>query len=176
MSSTALKIFNTAKGSFQLGPAVQEDAEAMLSLLRETAELMVKQGLGQWTPSLFTMELMQQYLAEREVFLLRHHGDAAGMFTLQYGDPSYWGEQDDPSFGYLHRLTVRPNFRGLSLGAGMLSFAEEKLRAEGRAGFRLDCVSHLPGLNQFYVSQGFQFVAEQDLGGRIVNLYEKVFA
>ncbi len=175
MSNKALRIFTTAKGSFQLGMAVQEDAGDMLSMLRETAELMVKQGLGQWTPSLFTMELMQQYLKEREVFLLRQAGEAAGMFTLQYGDPSYWGERDDPSFGYLHRLTDRPQFRGLSLGAGMLSFTEEKLRAEGRAGFRLDCVSHLPGLNQFYMGQGFQFVAEQDMGGRIVNLYEKVF-
>ncbi|CAM3564021.1 MULTISPECIES: GNAT family N-acetyltransferase [Paenibacillus] len=175
MSNKALKMYTTAKGSFQLGTAAQEDAGEMLSMLREAAELMVKQGLGQWTPSLFTMELMQQYLEEREVFLLRHEGEAAGMFTLQYGDPSYWGERDDPSFGYLHRLTVRPQFRGLSLGAGMLSFAEEKLRAEGRAGFRLDCVSHLPGLNNFYVGQGFQFVAEQDMGGRIVNLYEKLF-
>jgi len=175
MSNKALKVFTTAKGSFQLGKAAQEDAGDMLSMLREAAELMVKQGLGQWTPSLFTMELMQQYLEEREVFLLRHDGEAAGMFTLQYGDPPYWGERDDPSFGYLHRLTVRPDYRGLSLGAGMLSFAEEKLRAEGRAGFRLDCVSHLPGLNRFYVGQGFQFVAEQDMGGRIVNLYEKVF-
>lgn len=175
MSNKALKMYTTAKGSFQLGTAAQEDAGEMLSMLREAAELMVKQGLGQWTPSLFTLELMEQYLEEREVFLLRHEGEAAGMFTLQYGDPSYWGERDDPSFGYLHRLTVRPQFRGLSLGAGMLSFAEEKLRAEGRAGFRLDCVSHLPGLNYFYVGQGFQFVAEQDMGGRIVNLYEKLF-
>ena len=39
----------------------------------------------------FSLDLMEQYLAEREVFILWHEDEAAGMFTLQYGDPDYWG-------------------------------------------------------------------------------------
>jgi GNAT superfamily N-acetyltransferase len=147
----------------------------MLLLLKEAAEVMEQEGRRQWSPSLFSLELMQQYLAEREVFILWHEGEAAGMFTLQYGDAAYWGDRDDPGFGYLHRLTVRSSYRGLELGAKMISFAEAYLLSKGRRGFRLDCVSHLPTLNQFYQRQGFQFVAEQDMGGRFVNLYEKTF-
>ncbi|WP_036717241.1 GNAT family N-acetyltransferase [Paenibacillus sp. JCM 10914] len=173
---TVLETLATEQGEFTLGLARNEHADIMLSMLIETAEVMEQQGLKQWKPSIFSIELMQQYLAERKVFLLMAEHEAVGMFTLQAGDPAYWGERDDASFGYLHRLTVRPKYRGLNLGTKMLYFAESYLRGEGMTGFRLDCVSHLPSLNAFYTRQGFEFVAEQDMGGRFVNLYQKVFS
>lgn len=168
-------MFSTEQGRFELRRAEAGDAGEMLALLTEAAEVMEQQGRKQWSPSLFSLDLMEQYLAEREVFILWHEDKAAGMFTLQYGDPDYWGKRDDPSYGYLHRLTVRFAYRGLELGNQMISFAESYLVSKGKRGFRLDCVSHLPTLNRFYQRQGFQFVAEQDMGGRIVNLYEKTF-
>ncbi|MBY0162298.1 GNAT family N-acetyltransferase [Paenibacillus lautus] len=168
-------IFSTEQGRFELRRAEAVHAGEMLALLTEAAEVMEQQGRKQWSSSLFSLDLMEQYLAEREVFILWHEDEAAGMFTLQYGDPDYWGKRDDPSYGYLHRLTVRFAYRGLELGNQMISFAESYLSSKGKRGFRLDCVSHLPTLNRFYQRQGFQFVAEQDMGGRIVNLYEKTF-
>ncbi|MFE0556729.1 GNAT family N-acetyltransferase [Paenibacillus lautus] len=167
--------FSTEQGLFELKVAEAEQAGVMLSLLKEAAEVMEQQGRQQWSPSIFSFDLMEQYLAEREVFILWHKDVAVGMFTLQYGDPAYWGERDDPAYGYLHRLTVRASYRGLELGTKMISFAESYLLSMGKQGFRLDCVTHLPTLNQFYQRQGFQFVAEQDMGGRVVNLYEKRF-
>ncbi|MGG3281475.1 GNAT family N-acetyltransferase [Paenibacillus solani] len=171
----AAATFSIPQGRFELRKAGAEQAEEMLHLLTEAAVVMEQQGLKQWHPSLFTLELMNQYLAEREVYILWHEEKAAGMFTLQYGDPAYWGERDDPGFGYLHRLTVRFSYRGLGLGEKMLSFTEAYLLSKGAKGFRLDCVSHLPTLNDYYQRHGFQFVAEQDMGGRKVNLYEKTF-
>ncbi|MFB4322619.1 GNAT family N-acetyltransferase [Priestia sp. BR_2] len=173
MESAAM--FSTEQGRFELRRAEAVHAGEMLALLTEAAEVMEQQGRRQWSPSLFSLDLMTQYLEEREVFILWHEDKAAGMFTLQYGDPDYWGKRDDPSYGYLHRLTVRFVYRGLGLGNKMISFAESYLVSKGKRGFRLDCVSHLPTLNRFYQRQGFQFVAEQDMGGRIVNLYEKNF-
>ncbi|WP_433939367.1 GNAT family N-acetyltransferase [Paenibacillus lautus] len=173
MESAAM--FSTEQGRFELRRAEAVHAGEMLTLLTEAAEVMEQQGRKQWSPSLFSLDLMKQYLEEREVFILWHEDKAAGMFTLQYGDPDYWGKRDDPSYGYLHRLTVRFAYRGLELGNKMISFAESYLVSKGKRGFRLDCVSHLPTLNRFYQRQGFQFVAEQDMGGRIVNLYEKNF-
>lgn len=173
MESAAM--FSTEQGRFELRRAEAVHAGEMLALLTEAAEVMEQQGRKQWSPSLFSLDLMEQYLAEREVFILWHEDEAAGMFTLQYRDPDYWGKRDDPSYGYLHRLTVRSAYRGLELGNQMISFAESYLVSQGKRGFRLDCVSHLPTLNRFYQRQGFQFVAEQDMGGRIVNLYEKTF-
>lgn len=109
-------MFSTEQGRFELRRAEAVHAGEMLALLTEAAEVMEQQGRKQWSPSLFSLELMEQYLEEREVFILWHEDKAAGMFTLQYGDPDYWGKRDDPSYGYLHRLTVRFAYRGLELG------------------------------------------------------------
>ncbi|WP_245640110.1 GNAT family N-acetyltransferase [Paenibacillus dakarensis] len=168
--------FETGQGFFSLCLAGQEDKNDMLYILRETAELMVRDGLNQWTPSLFSLELMEEYVTEREVFLLKFDHKPAGLFTLQDSDPAYWGERNDQRFLYLHRLAVLPGFRGLQLGQKMIRFAEERAGNKEKIGLRLDCVSHLEGLNQFYKRQGFEFIAKQSMGKRFVHLYEKRFS
>lgn len=173
MGFKVLERLETAQGDFELGLAESEHREELMFILRSTAEQMVKEGLNQWTPSLFTSELLDEYLAEREVFLLRFDDKPCGMFTLQESDPSYWGERNDSRFGYLHRLAVLPAYRGLNLGTKMVQYGEERVMKQGKLGLRLDCVSHLEGLNQFYQRQGYRFIAKQNMGNRKVHLYEK---
>lgn len=175
MGIEVLKRLETDRGLFELGLAQLEHKEEMLFIFKSTAELMVKQGLNQWTPDLFSLELMEEYLKEREVFLLIHEDKPVGIFTLQDSDPSYWGERNDNRFSYLHRLAVLPNYRGLNLGQSMIQFAEYRAISKGKLGIRLDCVSHLEGLNVFYRRQGYEFVAKQNMGTREVHLYEKQF-
>ena len=176
MGTEVLERFETEKGTFEITLAHAVHKEAMLHILTETAEQMLKDGLNQWVPSLFTLELMDEYLNEREVFLLQYEGKPAGMFTLQDSDPSYWGERNDNHFGYLHRLAVLPAYRGLALGTAMIRFGEKRIKDQGKLGLRLDCVSHLESLNRFYSRQGYQFVAKQNMGTRDVHLYEKRWA
>lgn len=175
MGFEVLKRIETEKGHFDIGLAQAEDKEDMLLIFQETAELMVEQGLNQWTPSIFSLSLMEEYLAEREVFLLKFEGKPVGIFTLQDSDPSYWGDRNDNRYDYLHRLAVRPEYRGLNLGQAMIQFGENRVKGKGKRGLRLDCVSHLESLNQFYSRQGYEFVDKQNMGTREVHLYEKRF-
>lgn len=158
--------------------AQREDAEILTEMMHEAAEVMVSAGVEQWKPAMFTQELVLGYFENRRVFLLTADNCPAGLFTLQNGDAAYWKERNDERYLYLHRLTVRPQYRGLDYGGKMLRFAEEEARRLGKRGLRLDCVAHLPKLNHYYQRCGFRFVAEQDLnretGGRYVNLYEKL--
>lgn len=167
--------FETMKGHFDIVLAQAEDAEDMLMIFHKTAGLMVKQGLNQWTPSIFSLTLMENYLAEREVYLLNFEEKPVGIFTLQDSDPSYWGDRNDNQYDYLHRLAILPEYRGLHLGEAMIQFAEKRVQAKGKRGLRLDCVSHLESLNQFYSRQGYEFVDKQNMGTREVHLYEKRF-
>ncbi|MDO3412870.1 GNAT family N-acetyltransferase [Saccharibacillus sp. CPCC 101409] len=167
----------TAADGLRIREASREDSEQLAGILREAAELMVQSGVEQWKPEMFTAETVEEYFHTRRVFVLEKDGYAAGLFTLQNSDPSYWGERNDERYLYLHRLTVRPEFRGLDYGDRMLRYAEREADEQGMKGLRLDCVAHLPKLNAYYVRQGFVFAAERDLnrgvGGRYVNLYEK---
>lgn len=175
MAFDVLKQIQTGKGTFELGFACSGHQEEMLRILRATAEQMVKDGRNQWIPDLFSLELMDEYLREREVILLRHEDQPAGMFTLQESDASYWGERNDTRYYYLHRLAVLPVYRGLELGNRMIEFGEMHAAQKGKTGLRLDCVTHLDTLNAYYHRLGYRFIAEQNLGSRIVNLYEKTF-
>ncbi|MEJ8307273.1 GNAT family N-acetyltransferase [Saccharibacillus sacchari] len=157
--------------------AVLSDADILAEMLREAAEIMVKSGVEQWKPEMFSREAVLEYFKSRRLFLLIADGNPAGLFTLQDSDPAYWQELNDEGYLYLHRLTVRPEYRGLDYGGEMLRYAEAEARKSNKRGLRLDCVAHLPGLNAYYRRSGFQFIAERDLnrsvGGRYVNLYEK---
>lgn len=164
----------------QIREAQPTDAAILADLMREAAEVMVEKGIEQWKPEMFTEETVRGYFDTRRVFMLKANGHPAGLFTLQDSDPAYWGDRNDARYLYLHRLTVRPSCRGRDYGSFMLRCAEEEAARAGKLGLRLDCVAHLPSLNAYYVRSGFRFVAERDLnrevGGRYVNLYEKLLS
>lgn len=157
--------------------AVPADTDTLAEMLSEAAEVMVKSGVEQWKPEMFSTEAVMEYFENRRIFLLTSDGNPAGLFTLQDSDPGYWQELNDERYLYVHRLTVRPEYRGLDYGGEMLRYAEAEAARLNKRGLRLDCVAHLPSLNAYYQRSGFRFVAERDLnrsvGGRYVNLYEK---
>ncbi|WP_060860230.1 GNAT family N-acetyltransferase [Paenibacillus riograndensis] len=158
--------FRIHKGSF-------EWAEDVLKLLREAAGWMESKGIRQWTPGQFVEQDIQGYFTDREVYLALDGNALAGMFTLQFSDAQYWGERNDESYAYLHRLTVAQTHRGGGLGRQMIGFAVLKARELGRKGLRLDTAAHNVKLNRYYQSMGFRYMGTRDVGeGRLVNLYE----
>ncbi|MCQ4085575.1 GNAT family N-acetyltransferase [Saccharibacillus sp. JS10] len=165
--------------SLAIREASVSDAPILVEMLQEAAQAMVEQGIEQWKPEMFNEKTVSEYFVSRRVFILEKEHQAAGLFTLQNSDPSYWEELNDEDYLYLHRLTVRSAYRGLHYGEFMISFAEQEAIRLHKRGLRLDCVKHLPTLNEYYRRCGFQWIAERDLkrsvGGRYVNLYEKVF-
>ena len=167
-----------SEAKLQIFETQPTDAAILAELMREAAEVMVEKGVEQWKPEMFTEETVRRYFDTRRVFMLKADGHPAGLFTLQDNDPAYWGDRNDDRYFYLHRLTVRPLYRGRDYGSFMLHYAEEEAVRADKDGLRLDCVAHLPSLNAYYVRSGFRLVAERDLnrevGGRYVDLYEKL--
>lgn len=165
------------EAGLRIREAKRDEAGLLANLMREAAQVMVDRGIEQWKPDMFDAETVRGYFDTRRIFLLTADERPAGLFTLQERDPAYWADADDDRYLYLHRLTVRPEYRGRDYGGYMLRFAEEEVVRSGKRGLRLDCVAHLPSLNAYYIRSGFRFVAERDLkrevGGRYVNLYEK---
>lgn len=148
-------------------------SEDVLELLREAAGWMESNGIKQWTPGQFNSNDITGYFSSREVYFAVDGDTLAGMFTLQFSDPLYWGNKNDENYAYLHRLTVAVPYRGLGLGERMLSFARLTAQERGCLGLRLDTVAHNVKLNRFYQSMGFRFMGMNEMDeGRLVNLYE----
>ncbi len=176
-NSTSHEWLRESEAVLVIREAIRADAPILAEILREAAERMVSSGVEQWKPEMFSVETVLEYFERRRVFLLTSNGKSAGLFTLQDSDPDYWNEWNDERYIYLHRLTVRPEYRGLDYGGEMLRYAEKEAKRLNKRGLRLDCVAHLPSLNAYYRRSGFRFIAKRDLkrsvGGRYVNLYEK---
>ncbi|BCG59493.1 GNAT family N-acetyltransferase [Paenibacillus sp. URB8-2] len=165
---------DTPLGSLTVVRADSSMAGEVLRLLREAAQWMRDNGLTQWRPEQFKEEDILAYFSEREVYVAMKDSEAAGMFTLQFSDPQYWGSRNDEGFAYLHRLAVGLPFRGAGLGGKLLESAAETAKMSGRR-LRLDTIEHNVKLNRYYQTQGFRFMGTNDVGGgRLVNLYEKM--
>lgn len=148
-------------------------AGVVLKLLREAAMWMENNGIKQWTPGQFKEEDIADYFTARQVYIAMDGEVVAGMFTLQFSDPQYWGSKNDDSYAYLHRLVVASSYRGNGLGKYMLKQAVDIAKELGCNGLRFDTVAHNIKLNRYYQSLGYHYMGTNDMGnGRLVNLYE----
>lgn len=170
---------NKVTGSVQAGHmdfmivlAEDKDAALIRDLLVETATWMNAAGIEQWHPQQFTEELIQRYLREREIFLCMDGDVPAGMFTLQSSDPDYWGELNDESFHYLHRLLVRASYRGIGLSKALIYWAARYSREQGKQGLRFDCWDQNRKLNPYYESLGMVPQGKGTIGERGYILYQ----
>lgn len=157
---------------FTLRKAGNDDRESLLEIMIEAAEWMQLNGIGQWVPQQFTMDMVNTYLHTRDVFILQSQHVPAGMFTLQDNDPDYWGTLNIQGYSYLHRLIVRVPYRGQGLGERMIREAVRITHSYGRKGLRLDCRATNTRLNQFYQSLGFEAKGKGRLDDKDYVLYE----
>lgn len=150
-----------------------ERAEDILNMLKAAAQWMVDKGIRQWSPDQFKLEDIFAYFEDREVYMALDGNTPAGFYTLQSSDPQYWGQRNDDSYAYLHRLTVAGPYRGSGLGEQLIKHAIHQAEVTGRSGLRLDTVAHNVKLNRYYQSLGFQYQGTNDAGhGRLANLYQ----
>lgn len=153
------------------GPA---DVERVAEILEDATALALSRGFDLW-PVPFPRDELLDLIQHHEVYLLIIDGAAASTFRLQWSDPEWWGE-DDGRAGYIHKLAVRRQLAGRGLGARMLGLAAERVLARGRDLLRLDTQAENPGLNRYYVRQGFRLVKTVVVRNWPCNLYEKRLA
>ncbi|MEF2967229.1 GNAT family N-acetyltransferase [Paenibacillus sp. M1] len=162
----------TQAGVLEVYLAEQSDAELVRELLLEAANWMESVGIKQWNPGQFTGEEIASYFAKRDIYLFMGKDGPVGLFTLQDRDPDYWGALDQAGYSYLHRLTVRPAYRGHGLGREFIYWAAKRSRELGRSGLRFDCWSENRKLNPYYEALGMEKRGVGQLNGRQYVLYE----
>ena len=143
-------------------PARAEDVELVATMLDEAEE---------W-PRPFPREELAERTAGEELFLVELDGEPAATFTLLWDDPSFWGEQP-PDAAYLHKLAVRPAFRGRGLGARIVEWVDRRAAAAGRGYLRLDCKRHDPRIRGYYERLGFEHRGDVDHPRFAAALYER---
>jgi ribosomal protein S18 acetylase RimI-like enzyme len=143
-------------------PARRDDVELVAAMLDET---------GEW-PRPFPRDELAERLDGEELFVVDVEAVPAATFTLLWDDPSFWGERP-PDAAYLHKLVVRPAFRGRGLGARIVEWAERRAAEAGRAYLRLDCKRSNGGIRSYYERLGFEHRGDVDHPRFAAALYER---
>ena len=123
-------------------------------------------------PRPFPREELAERVDRDELFVVEADGEPAATFTLLLDDTSFWGERP-PDAVYLHKLAVRPGFRGRGLGARIVEWVERRAAEAGRAYLRLDCLRDDPRIRGWYESLGFEHRGDVDHPRIRAALYER---
>ena len=98
-------------------------------------------------------------------------GRAIGTLRFEWSDPYLWPHDPDDA-GYVHSLATRNSVRGHGIGAALLEWAKEHVRARGRSRMRLDCWGNNAALCAYYERLGFTFCRQVEHPRFCANLYE----
>ena len=151
----------TMLGRLNMEAAKPAELDAVIQIIDEAAAWLHSKGITrQWpspTPKEFR-ERMEREIAKREVYLayIENVDEAVGTLRFEWSDMELW-QCDPEGGGYIHSFATRNCVRGRDIGAAMLAWAREHVRARGKPYLRLDCWGGNRALCQYYKRIGFTF-------------------
>ena len=149
-------------GKFQIRLAREEEGQAIIQLLQETAQWIKDQGINQWEYLLDGGENQEilHCIGQNLTYVVYHQEEMIATFTL-YIEQNEWDqyiwEEDSKDAIYLHRLAVKPSYMKNGVGKEMIHWIETEYQTD-KTYFRLDCVAGNEKLNQFYQKMGFELL------------------
>lgn len=149
----------------QIRQAQPQELAKVNEILYETAQWLQQKGHTQWSEILEGSDKHQltQALAQQEVYFFLKEENIVGLAAL-WNQPSAWDQMlwrdkagADATIYYIHRVAIRPKYRGQQLGAALLQAIKTHF-ADRATVLRLDCIADNPKLTDFYHSNGFSKV------------------
>lgn len=141
-------------------PARPDELDTVADLWQHAARWLASRGIDQWQYPPRREAITASIDAGNECWLVEQGPDLVGTITLdRRADPQFWRATDDPETAlYAHRMVVRREFAGASIGAALLDWASTRAATEGKKWLRLDAWRTNRDLHRYYESQGFELV------------------
>jgi len=161
--------------------AEPEDTTAIMRLLVNTAEWLLSKGSTQWNAILRGEDSHNtpEAINRGEVYVFKNDQDLVGMVILldepNAWDRHLWGERaGDGTAIYLHRLAINRKYAGKDVGKQIMRWAESAVPEQlQKRLIRLDCLSSIPALNEFYRKLDYDFVGDGVNASGTYSKYEK---
>ena len=147
------------------------DVETVLAVLREAANWLVEKGIPLWRHDELKRELVKSDIERGQFYLAKVGGEVAGCVRFQNEDLEFWDDVPHEDSAFVHRVAVCRKFAGGEVSKGIIDWAKEKARIEGKSFLRLDCAKR-EKLCCLYESYGFKFHSEKKVKPYLVVRYE----
>lgn len=147
--------------------------EIIFDILHENALWLASRDIFQWPLDWLEAKRdeIQSSVEQGLFYSLTIDGDIAAVVEITSIADEFW-ENDESAALYVHKLAIRREFSGQSLGRKIIGLIEEKAIQQGINYLRLDCVAHNLKLREYYESCLFQFKGEVNLGEINLALFE----
>jgi GNAT superfamily N-acetyltransferase len=127
----------------------------VIAILAESAAWLKTKGILQW-PDRFPESVITGALESGDLYVAMERNQIVATVTLQWRDPSFWGNRNDAAF--VHRLAARRSHAGI--GQRVLEWAADQAKSRNRSYLCLDCLSTNERLRRYYEDLGFRRVKE----------------
>lgn len=159
----------------ELKQAAISETKIALSILKESAEWLQAVGSDQWADVLEGEDKhgLAAAVERGEVFFFYNNSNQIVGMVAAWRKPTAWDKllwqnyAFDQDVCYLHRVIIRPEYRGNSYGNELLNELKRQFKTE-ISELRLDCLASNPTLIQFYLQNEFTKVgsANDSLGNK----------
>ena len=140
------------------------DKDEVMQLLNAAKENMKENGLDQWDEIYPAISDVAKDIKEGTLTLVKQGGKLVAVYTLnKHQDAAYkFGNFKDNSdnFIVLHRLCVKPEYRGMGIAARTLRHIDEEVLKEGFSSIRLDVFTKNPRAVKLYESAGYSYAGD----------------
>lgn len=151
--------------------AIQFGARAdALSVIRQAATHLIERQATLWELDSLTAEQVFHNCQDNNVVAGYIAGKPVAAMVLTYHDPKFWPDIPPNQAGFIHKLSVVPEYQGKGLAAQMVDFAKDEVTSKGFFWLRLDCHSDRTRLRRFYERLGFNGIREG-----IVDTHHTIF-
>lgn len=150
--------------------AVPGDVRTVTAILHSVARWMHQQGIEQWpegSPSLGPVRIGAQ-IERGEFWIVSEDRDPVAVIALSPdGDSDFWtpAELAEPAM-YASKAAVLRRMAGHGLGAMLLRWAVDHAYADGAGRVRLDVWKTNGALQDYYRSQGWEYLRTVEADGR----------
>ncbi|MGY3341060.1 DNA-binding GntR family transcriptional regulator/GNAT superfamily N-acetyltransferase [Streptomyces filamentosus] len=147
--------------------AGEEDLHTVVDLWGHAASWLQERGIDQWQyPP--REERIAANIEAGECWIVEADGAPVATITVdEHADPDFWSPSETKESAlYVHRMVVRRDVAGLSIGSALLDWAGEEAVRQGKQLLRLDAWRTNDALQQYYRDRGFEHVRTAEVDGR----------
>lgn len=143
-----------------------------LHVIREAATHLIKSRKPLWELDELTVEQVFHACQKENIITGYVGADPIAAMLLTYHDPIFWPEVPQNKAGFIHKLSVVPDYQGQGIAAQMVDFAKNEVKNRELLWLRLDCHSDRGKLRKFYERLGFRCVREGVAEAHLTAFYE----
>ncbi len=137
------------------------DLLEIIQIYESAAHYQKAKGYNVWP--IVDEQVVLNEIAEQRLIKITKNNIIVCIFTIAFSDPIIWGEKDNGTSLYLHRIATHSNFKGNDLMRYIVDWSKNFAKAHQKTLLRLDTWADNENLKNFYLKYGFVIVGNQFL-------------